>query len=218
MAKQAGGSLINDDHTEWTINSPENVVALEEWASYFKDGLASPDGPLFLDTVPWLSNGTSAILPDGGPWFAAWFDDANGEGWLDEHITFVQNPVGPAGAGSVSGGGSWFVPTDADNKDAAWKFAKFMSEPSSQVEWYKIFKNFPTVREAWEDQALKDEPLLLAVRDSIESGVIVPNVPTWTQVGDAIGQQMEKVVRGNLSAQEALDEAQKQAESIGFGG
>jgi multiple sugar transport system substrate-binding protein len=219
LAAQNGGSMISDDLSKWTINDPKVVAALEYWAGLLKDGLASPDGPKFLDTVPWSSKGTNAAIVDGGPWFASWFDDANGAGWGAKHLAFVPNPVGPSGdAASTTGGGSWFVPRDAKNKDAAWKFARFMSQPSSQVEWYKIFRNMPALKSAWNDPQMKGDPLLDTVRESLEVGVPRPNVPTWSQVGDMIGKQIEKVVRGDVSAKDALDGAQKQAESIGMGG
>ncbi len=218
-AAQNGGSMISEDLSEWTINSPENVEALEFWASLIKDGLASPDGPMFLDTVPWSTQGINAAIPNGGPWFASWFDDANGEGWGAEHLAFVPNATGPnGGAGSSMGGGSWMVPSDGENKDAAWKFARWMSEPEQQVHWYEIFRNMPAVQAAWDDPALSGDPLLDTVRASLEVGVNRPPVSTWTEIGELIGQQMERVVRGNTSAQEALDAAQAQAEQIGLGG
>lgn len=218
MAEQNGGSLISDDLSEWTINDPKVVEALEYWSGLVKDGLSSPDGPQFLDTVPWTSQGKNAAIVDGGPWFASWFDDANGAGWGAEHLAFVPNPVGPSGdAASTTGGGSWFVPSDAENKDAAWKFARWMSQPEQQVKWYEIFKNMPALKAAWDEPEMQGEPLLDTVRESLETGVPRPNVPTWSQVGEMIGQQIETVVRGDVSAQDALDEAQKQAEAIGTG-
>lgn len=218
FAAQNGGSFISDDLSEWTINSPENVEALEYWSGLIKDGLASPDGPAFLDTVSWSTTGKNAAIIDGGPWFVGWFDDANGEGWADEHLSLSTMPVGPDGdAATTVGGGSWFVPSDSENKDAAWKFARFMSEPESQVEWFQIFKNMPAVKSAWEDPALADDRLLATVEAGLETGITLPKVSTWSQVGTVIGEQMEKVVRGGLSAQDALDAAQQQAESIGMG-
>ncbi|MCK2031105.1 sugar ABC transporter substrate-binding protein [Microbacterium galbinum] len=218
FAKQNGGGFISDDLSTWTINSPENVEALEYWAGLMADGLASPDGPAFLDTVSWSTTGKNAAIIDGGPWFVGWFDDANGEGWADEHLSLATMPVGPDGdAATTVGGGSWFVPSDSENKDAAWKFARFMSEPESQVKWFEIFKNMPAVKSAWEDPALAGDRLLQTVEAGLETGVTLPKVSTWSQVGTVIGEQMEKVVRGGVSAQDALDEAQAQAESIGTG-
>ncbi|MFJ4172229.1 extracellular solute-binding protein [Paenarthrobacter sp. NPDC089714] len=217
FAQQNGGSFLSKDGKSWTINTPENVEALKYWAGLIADGYASPDGPTVLDVVPWMSNGTTAAMWNGGPWYSGWFDDANGAGWSDKHIGYALNPAGPSGhsIATVAGGG-WMVPSNAGNKDAAWKFAKFMSAPEQQVYWYKIFKNLPAVKAAWEDPALQS-PMLEVIREALKDGVAPPSVPTWQQVGNAIGQQIEQVVRGGKSAQQALDEAQKQAEQIGMG-
>ncbi|RZU66525.1 carbohydrate ABC transporter substrate-binding protein (CUT1 family) [Microterricola gilva] len=218
FAVQNGGSLLKADRSAWTINDPKNVEALEFWSGLIKDGLSSADGPQFLDTVPWSSQGKNAAIVDGGPWFASWFDDANGAGWGADHLAFVDNPTGPGGdQAATTGGGSWFVPKDAKNKDAAWKFSRFMSEPTSQVKWYELMHNMPALRAAWEDPALQGDPLLDAVHSALEHGVGQPNVSTWSQVGDILGKQIETVVRGDVSAQDALDAAQQQAESIGVG-
>lgn len=218
MVAQNGGSLLSADNSKWTLNTEQNVEALEYWASLIKSGLSSADGPAFLDTVPWMSSGKSAAIVDGGPWFASWFDDANGKGWSASHMTYAQNPTGPSGGkGATTGGGSWMVPSDSKNKDAAWKYVRWMSEAPQQVEWYKIFGNMPALKSAWDDPALKGT-VLDQVHEALNHGVAQPNVPTWNQVGQIIGQQMEKVVRGGVSAQAALDEAQKQAEAIGVSG
>jgi multiple sugar transport system substrate-binding protein len=218
LSHQIGGGLINAYRTKWTINDSKNVKALEYWASFFKDGYASPDGPAFLDKVPWFTKGDSSSIFEFGPFIISWFTDANGPGWNDMHLEYSENPAGPGGEKAAGfGGASWRVPSDAKNKDASWKFVRYMSEPSSQVRWYKIFSDLPAVQSAWEDPVLADAPMLQAVRRSISHGVSSPNVPTWNQVGQAIGKQMERVARGTATAQEALDEAQRQAEAIGLG-
>ncbi len=219
MAVQNGGAFLNKDHTKWTLNDPKNVEALDYWAGLIKSGLSSPDGPQFLDTVPWSSQGKNAAIVDGGPWFKAWFNDANGADWSKDHLAFAQNPTGPdGGKGATTGGGSWLVPKDAKNKDASWKFVRWMSESAQQVKWYQIFGNMPALKVAWDDPAMKGDPMLETVRSALDDGVAQPNVPTWSQVGDVIGKQMERVVRGGVSAKDALDAAQQQAESIGLGG
>ncbi|MFV0374439.1 sugar ABC transporter substrate-binding protein [Microbacterium sp.] len=217
-ARANGGGMVSDDLSEWTINSPENVAALEFWASLIQNGYASADGPGFLDTVPWFTQGTVSGIPDGGPWFYQWITDAEDAAWTEENVTFTTAPAGPGGGKAVAlGGGSWFVPSEGKNKDAAWKFVRFMSEPESQVMWFKVFGNMPAVEAAWDDPALQEGPVLAAVREGLDYGVTTPNVATWGEVGQIIGEQIERVARGTASAQEALDAAQQQAEAIGVG-
>lgn len=218
-AAQNGGSFISADNKSWTINTKENVEALEYWSNLIKDGYASPDGPGFLDTVPYFSSGKIAGLYTG-PWFPGFLKGANESdpNWIKDHVGTVIPPAGKAGSFAPVGGGSLAVLKDAKNAEAAWKLARWMSTPQAQSDWYDHFGNLPAVTSAWSmNTTISNDPLLAPVKDAIPTGITGPMVPTWAQVGAIIGQQMERVARGNATAQEALDEAQAQAEAIGTG-
>lgn len=213
---QNGGSLVNADMTEWTINSEQNVQALEFWGSLITEGYASPDGPKFLDTVPWFTSGQIAGK-DIGPWFEQFLVDPNGRDWVDQHLATAPVPAGPAGSFSALGSGSLAVLADAKNPDAAWKLIRYMTQPDVQISWYKAFGSLPAVKAAWDDPAVAANPLLDAERTALMTAVDVPQVPTWNQVGTYLGQQMELVARGQASAKEVLDDVQSFAESAGMG-
>lgn len=213
---QNGGSLVNEDMTAWTINSAENVEALEFWGSLISEGYASPDGPKFLDTVPWFTSGQIAAK-DNGPWLEQWLVDANGAEWVAEHLATAVIPAGPGGSVSALGSGSLAVLADAKNPDAAWKLVRYLAQPEVQIGWYKAFGSLPAVKAAWDDPAVADNPLLDAEREALMTAVDVPQVPTWNQVGTYLGQQMELVARGQASAKDVLDDVQSFAESAGMG-
>ncbi len=213
---QAGGSLLNADKTAWTINSDANVMALDYWGSIFKEGLASPDGPKFLDTVPWFTSGDIAAR-DTGPWFEGWLKDANGADWVKANLASALMPAGPAGSFSALGSGNLAVLKDAKNPTAAWKLLRYLTKPETQLAWYGMFGALPSVQSAWSDPAIAGNPLLDAQREALQTAVPNPPVATWGQVGTYLGQQMERVARGQASAKEVLDDVQSFAESIGTG-
>ncbi|MEO8684508.1 MAG: extracellular solute-binding protein [Devosia sp.] len=213
---QNGGSFVNADMTAWTINSEQNVQALEFWASLITEGYASPDGPKFLDTVPWLTSGQIAAK-DNGPWLEQWLVEANGREWVDKSLATAPVPAGPAGSFSALGSGSLAVLADAKNPDAAWKLARYLTQPQVQIGWYKAFGSLPAVKAAWDDPAVAANPLLDAERTALQTAVDIPQVPTWNQVGTYLGQQMELVARGQASAKDVLDDVQEFAESAGMG-
>lgn len=213
---QNGGSFISADGAKWTINSAENVKALEFWGSLFSEGLASPDGPKFLDTVPWFTSGEIASK-DIGPWFEQWAVDANGREWVDANLATAEMPAGPVGTASALGSGSIAVLKDGKNQVAAWKLARYLTQPATQIAWYKLFGSLPSVKAAWDDPAIAGNKLLDAERKALETAVDIPQVPTWSQVGTYIGQQTERVARGQATAQQVLDDAQAFAESVGVG-
>lgn len=213
---QNGGSFMDAGQTKWTINSEQNVKALEFWGSLFTEGLASPDGPKFLDTVPWFTSGEIASK-DIGPWFEQWAVDANGRPWVTASLATAEMPAGPVGTASALGSGSIAVLKDGKNQTAAWKLARYLTQPATQIAWYKLFGSLPSVKAAWDDPAIAGNKLLDAERKALETAVDIPQVPTWSQVGAYIGQQMERVARGQATAQQVLDDAQSFAESVGVG-
>lgn len=213
---QNGGSFLNADGTAWTFNTPENIAALEYWGSFFTEGLASPDGPQFLDTVPWFTSGEIASK-DIGPWLEQWLVDANGKDWVEANLATAPMPAGAGGSVSALGSGSLSVLKDAKNPEAAWTFVKYFSEPSTQVAWYKYFGSLPALKAAWDDPAISANPRLDAERVALQTAVGVPQVPTWNEVGTYLGQQTERVARGQATAKEVLDDVQAFAESVGLG-
>ena len=213
---QNGGSFLNAEQTAWTINSPENVAALEYWGSFFTEGLASADGPQFLDTVPWFTTGEIAGK-DIGPWFEQWLVDTSGREWVDANLGTAPMPAGAAGSVSALGSGSLAVLKDGKNPNAAWKLVRYMAQPATQVAWYQFFGSLPSVKAAWDDPAISANPLLDAQREALLTAVDIPQVPTWNQVGTYLGQQMELVARGQATAQQVLDDVQSFAESAGLG-
>lgn len=216
FVRQAGGSLISDDLAEWTIDTPENLAALEEFTGLITDGYASPDGPTFLDTVSWFTTGEIASYING-PWFPGWLEDANGEGWIDEHLGLTLLPAGPAGTTSALGGGSLAVLEDAANAEAAWKLVRWMAEPETQVTWYGMFGNLPAVQAAWDDPAIADDPWLEVIKEAIPLAGSVPGVPGWSEVASMLGQEMELAARGQATPAEVLASAQTKADAIGTG-
>ncbi len=217
FAHQNGGGFLSADGKKWTINTKANVQALDFWSSLIKDGLASADGPSFLDTVPNFIKGTNAVEYNG-PWFPGWLDQAAGAGWSAKNVELSVPPAGKSGDKATTvGGGSLFVLKGAKNSDAAWKLIRYMAQPDTQVDWYKIFGNLPANSTAWENPTIKNAPYIDTIRKSIEIGFGTPNASTWGQVGKVIAQEAEQVARGKITAQAALDAAQQQADSIGTG-
>ena len=118
---------------------------------------------------------------------------------------------------SFTGGGDLAVFSDSDNKDAAWKFVQWLSEPDVQQAFYDEVGDLPAVKSAWETGELADDPQLQVFGQQLESALAPPAVPTWEEVATAVDSETEKATKGELDPAEAVSAMQKQAESIGTG-
>ncbi|MBO0985590.1 extracellular solute-binding protein [Rathayibacter sp. SD072] len=215
FAHQAGADLLSEDGSEWTIDTPEMLAAAEYNGSVFADGISSPDTPQFLDAQPYLVSGKTGSMISG-PWVVATLDTtAEQEGWTEEHIGTAVLPAGPDNASGQLAGGSWGVTASSDNAASAWKVVRATAEQDTQIAQYEAAGSMPAVVDAWQDPAIADQPLLDAFFEQLQNVEPLPAVSTWTQVSTLLGQEMEKVARGNESAADALKAVQRQADSIG---
>lgn len=111
-----------------------------------------------------------------------------------------------------SGGFSLSIPTGAKNAEAAWEFIKCMTGPEGQASWARDTQAQPTNLIAAKDPILLGNPLWAVVDEALKvstGGVFVPKYSNW---GEQLDQRYEKVWLGELTPQQALDEAQKAVE------
>ncbi|MFJ9708850.1 extracellular solute-binding protein [Streptomyces sp. NPDC101234] len=214
-AWQAGGSLLSGG--KWTLDTPGMVDALKYNASFFTSKVADTSGPTFLDAQPYFVSGKTAMMITG-PWVVGQLDTAaKKEGWTAAHVATAPLPAGSSGSVSFSAGGTWGVLADGGNPDAAWKFVRYLAKPGTQVAQYRAYSSLPAVVSAWDDPAIKGQPLLDAFLTQLKNTRAFPQVTTWQQVATRLGKETEAVAKGTESAAKAAAKVQAYAESLGTG-
>ncbi|MBN2048281.1 MAG: ABC transporter substrate-binding protein [Anaerolineaceae bacterium] len=217
-----GAPLILEDGTP-ALNTPEAVEALtwvKKWVdryggwqnlANFKASFGAPPNDvfmgngvaMFIDIFGYNSQlefyRPRAILADGSTPRMDW-----GVATLPYNTT-------PA---NWSGGFSLSVPTGSPNADAAWEFIKCATGPEGQASWARDTQAQPTNLIAANDPILLSNPLWAVVDQALQvstGGVFVEDYPNW---GQELDQRFEKVWNGELTPQEALDEAQAAVEDV----
>jgi multiple sugar transport system substrate-binding protein len=208
-----GGDIY--DGTNFTLDSPQAVEALKFYDSFFEEGLAPKSVPEGFDITPAFVKGTHPMF-FSGPWHIGLVQDAGG---ADFDGKWAVAPIPKqASATSFVGGSNMVVFTDSQNKDAAWAFLQYLSDPATQVKWYQEATVLPAVQAAWDDPALAEDPNVQMFGQQLSETKAPPAIPTWSEVAEAINQTMEKVTSGDETPEEGAAEMQQQAESIGTGG
>ncbi|WP_326574291.1 extracellular solute-binding protein [Streptomyces sp. NBC_00481] len=215
-AWQAGGSLLSPGG-KWTLDTPAMVDALKYNASFFTSGAADTATPTFLDAQPYFVSGRTATMITG-PWVVGQLDAvAKKDGWTASHVATAPLPAGSSSDASFAGGGSWGVLATSGNADASWKLVRYVSKPSTQVAQYQAYSSLPAVVSAWDDPAIKDQPLLAAFFTQLTKARAFPQVSTWQQVATRLGKETEAVAKGTQTAEKAAANIQAYAESVGTG-
>lgn len=213
--QQFGGSILDKDGKP-ALNTPENVKVLEHFGSLFK---YAPPG----STDYWWDQRETAFRSGKVAMMEGW--SIARAGYENPEISSIVGKVdialAPVGEGVEPkyGFGGWGIGINADStpqeQEAAWEFIKWLSSPEIQKEWIRN-DGAPIRRSTLEDPELNKEypwfPLLL---ESFEKGDgdYRPRIPQYSIIQDALGTAVNGFLVGEMSAQEALDQAQAQVEA-----
>lgn len=210
--QQHGGSIL-DENGEPAINTPENVEILEFFGSLFE---YAPPGA----TDYWWDQRETAFRSGNVAMMEGW--SIARAGYENPEISTIVGKVDVAvapvaeGMEPKYGFGGWGIGINADseNAEAAWEFIKWLSSPEIQKEWIR-HDGAPIRRSTLEDPELNAEyPWFPVLLESFEKGDgdYRPRIPQYSIIQDALGTAVNGFLVGELSAQEALDQAQAQVE------
>ncbi|TXK20009.1 sugar ABC transporter substrate-binding protein [Homoserinibacter sp. GY 40078] len=213
FAWQQGGDILTDDG-QFAFDDAAWTDAFEFYASFFDDGLAEPVRLEGGEIEQKFIDGEVGSF-FSGPYHVSLLREQGGEDFMDKFA--VAMVPGATNRTSFTGGGNLAVFDDAANRDAAWKFVRWLSQPETQLAWYDISTDLPSVQSAWDDPVFADDPYLSVFGEQLSDSKAPPAIPTWAQVSAVIDQELEKVARGETDAATAVDTIQQSATSIGTG-
>ena len=198
---QFGGRFFNDDFTQCTLNSPENVAALQFCADIVNKYKYSP-APGTEQAEGWIGfrQGRIAIafegiymLPElekietfdisGHP--VPVIGDIQAT-WADSHILCLGQEL------------------DGKKLDAAWRFVKFISDNS--LDW-AVGGQVPVRKSLLNSDRFKSMKVQSAFARQLPYIRYMPRVPYIGEFCGELDIAAEKALRGSVSAQEALDDA-----------
>jgi len=129
---QAGGSLLSDDKTQNTFDSPETRTALQTYLGWFSKGQAARAADLGDD---WcgksLGEGKVAVIFEGG-----WLDPYMKNTYPDTKYTWAPMPKDKEQA-TLGFTVSYSIGVDSANKDAAWVLLTYLTGPDGMTIWTK---------------------------------------------------------------------------------
>lgn len=189
-----------------TLDSPENVKAFEllvRWAT--KDGILPAEPSTALVTS--LFNEGRAAMVFSGPWF------------LGEVAPGVDVGIAPLPTITEAGGKPmrpWmtvegvFVTAPSKNKDAAYAFAKYVTDLEAARILALEGRQSPANRAVYDDPKVASDVTLAGFRKQVEVAVPMPNVPEMTMVWSPATTAMNTIIRGTVTPKAALTRAQAQ--------
>ena len=150
-----------------------------------------------------------------GPWEMSAVEKVGGKGFKDKYSVAVM-PTKKTSSSFV-GGSDFAVFKDSKQRDTAWKFVKFLSDPKTQAEWYQQSTDLPSVDTAWKDPSISADTKLAKFGEQARPPRPRRRSDPWEQVVAQFDSEMEKVTKQGSDPAAALKSVQTQAQSIGTG-
>ena len=213
---QNNAELLKDNNSRGNFNSKEFKKAFEFLVKFHKEKLA----PLGISQV---TNVYQAFADEyfsiyiSGPWnineFKKRMTGDLADKWSTAPMPSKTEEDYPGV--SLAGGSSLVVFEKSEHKEEVWKFIEFLSEPSIQIEFYKLIYNLPAIKEAWEDSSIANNIYMKAFYEQFNLVVPTPKVTEWEQIAFAKVQQYAEIaVRGAMSIDNALKNLDKDVDMI----
>lgn len=207
-----GGDLLNADQTKASgyINSAKTVAAVQMFADLYKEKAISGWNSGDIPMTDGFGTGRFRMILEG-PWKISEMAGS----YPDFKYATAPIPAGDGGSVSVLGGEDislFNTENDDATKEAAWKFAKFMTGEFAQTEMAKC-NQIPVNKAALESDTVKNSdfaPFLEAIKTAKSR----PTVACWSQIDTELSAAVTSVINGEKTAQQAMDELAVKADSL----
>ncbi|HEX6479068.1 MAG TPA: sugar ABC transporter substrate-binding protein [Ktedonobacteraceae bacterium] len=210
---QAGGHVYSNG--QFTFNSPQVVQALSYYQQFFNQGLTPMTVPQNFDVAQAFVSGQMPMFISG-PWEISLIQQEGGSAMNGKWAlsTLPQNVTNT----SFAGGADMVVFKNSPNRAAAWKFVQYVTQPDVQQKWYSTVSDLPAVKAAWNTGTLATDKNLTVFHDQLNNTQGPPTIVNWEQVATLIDNDMQQVMLGKTTPQQAAQDMQQKAQSIGTGG
>jgi multiple sugar transport system substrate-binding protein len=209
---QAGGNLLTPDNTKAAFDSPAGLKAM----TLLYD-MANQDHSIYLDSgndnyINVFNSGKIAMLWTG-PW------DLSS---INANVKYgVQILPGDVTHATIAGPDNYVViDNGAQRVDDAWKFLSWYLSPAEHLKFAIATGDLP-VRQSetklpeYESVFLKKYPADAVFVNNLSNVTKArPNIPTYPQISQAIGQAVQAVLLGKMQPQQALTQAAQQVNSV----
>ena len=206
IAGSFGGAFV-DENNNPTLNSPENVAALDFMAQTLKDGLCNPKSLEMIedDVLSTFAAGNAVFAINWTYQYASMNDESTSSVVGQGAITPIPGTDKTQSA-TVNGGMPLMITAGCKNPDEAWDYMLFLASKEMQAKYcanaLPIWKSLYT-----DPQVIETAGEAVVEASQIQFDYIVnrPMVPYYSELSTSMQTELQLVLLGQKTAQEALD-------------
>jgi multiple sugar transport system substrate-binding protein len=208
-----GGKVLDEDGNA-TLDNQNTLDAFNyflELAKYAPMGVSMYQSTQVKDAI---YTGTAAVASEVWP---GWIGDLENpeKSKVVGKVAVVKSPGEKVNATSMLGVWLAAIPKSSKNKQAAADFLQYLTSSEAQTMMAEETGVPPTRKSVFEDASLIEKyPWYPAQENALMNGVPRPRSPQWKQIEDELGSVLQRALIGELTAEQAVKEAQSKVSDI----
>ncbi len=212
-----GGDVLefdDDGEVTFTFDDPRTIEAIGTLGTLAAEAIATPPfaPDLALDSVSALTTGSVAIHASGS-WDLPVARRARSTA-VSEHITVLPMPRGQGDTGTVLGGSSLFVPRGAEQRELAFALAQALTADAAGLRLAEEEGRLPARVDLYDHPMFASSPDLESFVGQLSEASVMPLI-AFPDLATAFSTALERVLKGQATAEEAMGQLQELAEASG---
>ena len=201
------GGWVIDSNNQPTVNTPEFKDAMNFYLKLIATGSAQVKD----DLIASCDTGAGTM---GVGWPGWYTPTADGPANYTTIPTKLTDDSAPVDAVALQGVWCIGIPDNAPHKDLALELLEYVMSP--EVQLASIENNGVPCRYSCltDSTVLETYPHLQTVCGALETGVYRPVIEEWTEFTNILGTEMDNIIQGTKTMDEALAYAQEQLEQL----
>ncbi len=230
-----GSSILSEDGTTAQLNTPEAIEALEYSAGLHEAAGGRADFVAFRDTWDFFGAENQIVADQVGFWpMEQWYMNVLAGGSPDAPVAFKPFTDREGNPLSFATGSAWAIPVGSKNPEAACAFMKAVTSPEA---WIRAAQKRAELRAesgaintgVYTGNVVADEEIFTNIVTEIENETFqngvdvilsvqenafaIPANPAGNEFRQAWMDAVNRVLNGEQTAEEALNQAQEEAQA-----
>jgi len=212
MLAQNGAYPLRERDTRGNFRTPEAREAFAYYASLFRDGYAPlASSTEIQDPLAAFAAGQFAIWEGGATWL---LDMRRRAAELPPERWGAARVAGPRGPGPTSAKDvSLSVSTTSHRPAEAWALVRHLTSSESELRFATMISTLPARVDAWDGLDIPPR-VLQPFREQAHDLAVSPMVVGWERIQIEVQLIAERIVRGLMTIDEGLAEADRRADRI----
>ncbi len=207
----AGGAILSEDGKKATLDSPENLKALEFMVNGIKDGAAKQSVTTYMEEQARRAFEAGRATFERQWPYAYAIGKANKDAPKFEVAPFPEFEGG--GKGGIIGGHNLVISSFSKNQGGALALIDYLTSEESVTRDAAKYSLSPTLQAVYDSpEVQKAMPFADELKQAIAQAGSRPVSPVYTQISQAIYKNVNEALSGKVTPEEALKTGQSEME------